>query len=113
LRRPLESFFDTEGTLDAQLITLMIWKYRNNQDFVHDFTDALVKFSDEQTVFEEIEFYLPQLAHMIIHLEVDWPNKALERFALVACQHSLHVALQVSSQCRQQNRMTYRHVCGS
>jgi hypothetical protein len=38
-------------------------------------------------VFEGIEFYLPQLAHMIIHLEVDWPTAALEQFVLIVCQH--------------------------
>lgn len=73
----------------------MIWKHRDNRDFVQAFTEALTRFADEQTVFDEIEFYLPQLAHMIIHLEIDWPIQALERFALVVCQSSLHVALQV------------------
>lgn len=38
-------------------------------------------------MFEGIEFYLPQLAHMIIHLEVDWPTAALEQFVLIVCQH--------------------------
>lgn len=75
---------------------MLIWKHRDNPDFVQGFTDALTKFSDEQTVFDEIEFYLPQLAHMIVHLEVDWPNQALEKFALVVCQSSLHVALQLN-----------------
>ena len=93
----MENYFNSEGSLDALRITLMIWKHRANPDFVMAFTEALAKFSDEQTVFDEIEFYLPQLAHMIIHLEVDWPIKALERFALVVCQSSLHIALQVSS----------------
>jgi phosphatidylinositol 4-kinase B len=46
-------------------------------------------------VFEGIEFYIPQVAHMIIHLEVDWPTAALEQFVLIVCQHSLHFALQL------------------
>ena len=45
------------------------------------------QYSDQKTVFEGIEFYLPQLAHMIIHLEVDWPTAALEQFVLIVCQH--------------------------
>lgn len=51
--------------------------------------------TDQKTVFEGIEFYIPQLAHMIIHLEVDWPTAALEQFVLIVCQHSLHFALQL------------------
>jgi phosphatidylinositol 4-kinase B len=47
----------------------------------------LKQYSDQKTVFEGIEFYLPQLAHMIIHLEVDWPTAALEQFVLIVCQH--------------------------
>lgn len=37
---------------------------------------------------------MPQLAHMIIHLEAEWDDAILERFALVIAQQSLHFALQ-------------------
>ena len=47
-------------------------------------------------MFDGIEFYLPQLAHMIIHLEVEWDDAILERFALVIAQQSLHFALQLN-----------------
>jgi phosphatidylinositol 4-kinase len=47
-------------------------------------------------VFDGIEFYLPQLAHMIIHLEVEWDDAILERFALVIAQQSIHFALQLN-----------------
>ena len=33
---------------------------------------------------------------MIIHLEVDWDDAILERFALVIAQQSLHFALQLN-----------------
>ena len=39
---------------------------------------------------------MPQLAHMIIHLEVDWDDAVLERFALVIAQQSMHFALQLN-----------------
>lgn len=45
--------------------------------------------SNERRVFNGIEFYLPQLAHMIIHLDVHLPSSALEQFALVVCQQRL------------------------
>jgi phosphatidylinositol 4-kinase A len=47
-------------------------------------------------VFDGIEFYLPQLAHMIIHLEAEWDDAVLERFSLVIAQQSLHFALQLN-----------------
>jgi hypothetical protein len=53
------------------------------------------KFVGEKRVFNEIEFYLPQLAHLIIHLEVDWKEQSLERFVVVLSQSSVHTALQL------------------
>ena len=47
-------------------------------------------------VLDGIEFYLPQLAHMIIHLEVEWDDDILERFALIIAQQSIHFALQLN-----------------
>lgn len=56
------------------------------------------KFMDEKRVFNEVEFYLPQWAHLIIHL--DTPNNigsvALERLAVVISQVSIHTALQLN-----------------
>lgn len=47
-------------------------------------------------MFDGIEFYLPQLAHMIIHLEAEWDDAVLERFSLVIAQQSLHFSLQLN-----------------
>ena len=54
------------------------------------------QFTEEPRVFKDIEFYLPQLAHLIIHLDVDSKTQSLERFAMVLCQNSVHTALQLS-----------------
>jgi phosphatidylinositol 4-kinase len=54
------------------------------------------QFAGSRDVFAGIEFYLPQLAHMIVHLEVEWDDAILERFALVIAQQSLHFALQLN-----------------
>lgn len=54
------------------------------------------QYSGVRHVLDGIEFYLPQLAHMIIHLEVEWDDAILERFALVIAQHSIHFALQLN-----------------
>ena len=54
------------------------------------------QFSGSRQTFDGIEFYLPQIAHMIIHLEADWDEAILERFALVIAQQSQHFALQLT-----------------
>jgi phosphatidylinositol 4-kinase B len=54
------------------------------------------KFIEEKRVFNDVEFYLPQLAHMVIHLDVDWNKKSLERFAVLVSEASVHTALQLS-----------------
>lgn len=55
-----------------------------------------LQFAGSRHVFDGIEFYLPQLAHMIIHLEAEWDDNILERFSLVIAQQSLHFALQLN-----------------
>ena len=50
---------------------------------------------EEKRVFNEIEYYLPQLAHLIIHLDVDWTAQSLERLCVVISQTSIHTALQL------------------
>lgn len=82
-------------TLDAKSVTFQIWKHRNDADFISTFIEILTKFMDEKRVFDDIEFYLPQLAHMVIHLDVDWENKDLEKFAVLISQASIYVASQL------------------
>ncbi|GMI23871.1 hypothetical protein TeGR_g935, partial [Tetraparma gracilis] len=84
----------SSSTIDMEKVTLLIWEQRNSPDMVSFISNFLANYSGEKLVFDGIEFYLPQLAHMIIHLEVDWPSSTLEQFALVISQHSLHFALQ-------------------
>jgi phosphatidylinositol 4-kinase len=53
------------------------------------------KFVDEKRVFTDIEFFLPQIAHLIIHLEPNSRNETLELLAMVIAQTSVHAALQL------------------
>ncbi len=48
-----------------------------------------------QFSYEEIEFFLPQLCHLII--SVDNESMALEEFILDLCEESVNAALLVSS----------------
>lgn len=47
-------------------------------------------------MFRSIEFYLPQLAHLIIHMDLSPRNQPLEMLAMVISQHSMHAALQLN-----------------
>lgn len=43
-----------------------------------------------------VEFYLPQLAHMLVHLGLNWDDQIIERFILVIAQQSFHSAINLS-----------------
>ena len=64
--------------------------------FLLNLSLPISQYAGSRDVFDGIEFYLPQLAHMIIHLEVEWDDAILERFALVIAQQSVHFALQLN-----------------
>ena len=77
-------------------VVMIIWQFRDDPQVVKFMTRFVSKFAGSRHVFDGIEFYLPQLAHMIIHLEAEWDDAILERFALVVAQQSLHFALQLN-----------------
>ena len=83
------------GSLDAGTTALLIWKCRRDPRLVAAAAAWLEKHSDARRAFDGVEFYLPQLAHMLVHLDVDWPAGTLERFALIVAQQSPHFALQL------------------
>ncbi|KAG6948502.1 hypothetical protein JG687_00015434 [Phytophthora cactorum] len=45
-------------------------------------------------MLDQVEFYLPQLAHMVVHLERELPMEDMEQFVLLLSQSSVHFALQ-------------------
>mmetsp|Transcript_3576 Transcript_3576/g.8610 ORF Transcript_3576/g.8610 Transcript_3576/m.8610 type:complete len:1175 (-) Transcript_3576:71-3595(-) len=77
-------------------VMMIIWQFRDDKDVIKFMTRFVAKFAGYRDVFEGIEFYLPQLAHMIIHLETEWDDAILERFSLVIAQQSIHFALQLN-----------------
>ena len=77
-------------------LTMLIWSFREDHELIDFVANFLAKYSSDNYIFDGIEFYLPQLAHMMIHLrDVEWPDVTLERFALIVAQKSLHFALQM------------------
>mmetsp|Transcript_31419 Transcript_31419/g.51860 ORF Transcript_31419/g.51860 Transcript_31419/m.51860 type:complete len:914 (+) Transcript_31419:228-2969(+) len=87
---------DNEGKVQMEKVVMLIWQFRDDPNVVQFMAQFVTKFAGSRDVFAGIEFYLPQLAHMIIHLDVDWDDAILERFALVIAQQSLHFALQLN-----------------
>jgi len=85
---------DNDGKVPMEKVMLLIWKFRDDPGVVQFMAQFVTKYSGRRDVFDGIEFYLPQLAHMIIHLEAKWDDAILERFALIIAQHSIHFALQ-------------------
>eukprot|EP00985_Skeletonema_marinoi_P033679 scaffold41886_cov372-Skeletonema_marinoi.AAC.1 len=77
-------------------VTMLIWQFRDDPAVVQFMAQFVARFSGSRSTYDGIEFYLPQIAHMIIHLEADWDEAILERFALVIAQQSQHFALQLT-----------------
>lgn len=67
-----------------------IRRYSNNVGIHYILCQKLRQFS-----YEEIEFFLPQLCHLII--SVDNESMALEEFILDLCEESVNAALLVGS----------------
>lgn len=82
--------------IDILKICLAIWE--SSERNVAMYSDLLSEHLNDRRVFEEIEFYLPQLAHMVIHLGDESLELArgLERLTLSICQQSMHTALQLT-----------------
>mmetsp|Transcript_14836 Transcript_14836/g.16466 ORF Transcript_14836/g.16466 Transcript_14836/m.16466 type:complete len:903 (-) Transcript_14836:95-2803(-) len=87
---------DNHGKVQMEKIVMLIWIFRDDPSVVKFMAHFVAKFAGSRDVFAGIEFYLPQVAHMLIHLDVDWDEAILEQFALVVAQQSLHFALQLN-----------------
>lgn len=94
--RLLEDVFGKENKEKVQMekVMMLIWQFRDDPSVVNFMARFVERFSGSRDTFDGIEFYLPQLAHMVIHLEADWDDAVLERFALIVSQQSPHFALQ-------------------
>jgi len=82
--------------VSMEKVMMIIWQFRDDKEIIKFMTRFVCKFAGSRDVFDGIEFYLPQLAHMMIHLETEWDDAILERFALVIAQQSIHFALQLN-----------------
>jgi len=83
-------------TIDVERIIMRLWENRNNNEGIKLISEALSYFIDEKSVFGDIEFYLPQVAHLIIHLDQNSVDFPLQKLAVLISKTSIHAALQLS-----------------
>jgi phosphatidylinositol 4-kinase len=82
-------------TIDTQKVLLKMWEYKKNTEIISELANILSKFVDEKRVFADIEFFLPQIAHLTIHLDHAAKIESLEYLLILIAQTSMHAALQL------------------
>jgi hypothetical protein len=70
------------------------WQNKELEDNTEQLCNLLSRYLVEKEVFDEIEFYIPQIAHMLIHFGEK--NRNLMKLMVMICQVSLHSALLLS-----------------
>ncbi|KAG1713245.1 hypothetical protein DVH05_000965 [Phytophthora capsici] len=83
-----------DGSVDVRLLMISMWKHRANAPFTAELCQRLCSMPITQSMLDQVEFYLPQLAHMVVHLENELPMEDMEQFVLLLSQSSVHFALQ-------------------
>ncbi|KAG2997400.1 hypothetical protein PC121_g20589 [Phytophthora cactorum] len=83
-----------DGSVDVRLLMISMWKHRANASFTSELCQRLCSMPITQPMLDQVEFYLPQLAHMVVHLERELPMEDMEQFVLLLSQSSVHFALQ-------------------
>lgn len=77
-----------------RILMIALWKNRKNAKFTTELCARLPYLTISKPTLDQVEFYLPQLAHMVVHLEKELPMEAMEQFVLLLSQSSVHFALQ-------------------
>jgi hypothetical protein len=83
-----------DGSVDVRMLMISMWKHRANAPFTAELCQRLCSMPITQPMLDQVEFYLPQLAHMVVHLERELPMEDMEQFVLLLSQSSVHFALQ-------------------
>jgi len=79
---------------DVKTLVNELWAHRADQFMVQDLSEKLVTMGlvGDKTEVRDLEYYLPQLCHMVIHGE----GQTLERFVFAVSQANMHIALMLS-----------------
>jgi hypothetical protein len=71
-----------------------IWKYQEKPAVLSHFLELSKMFLDEKKFYMQLEFYFPQLMHMIIHFSNEITVELLESFILAICRVSCQAAFE-------------------
>lgn len=82
-----------KGKIDGFRAIQKLWINRKNTTEVNEICILLVNNINNKSLFTSLEFYMPQIAHMALHLS-DTRCESLELLILVMCELSMHCALQ-------------------
>jgi hypothetical protein len=85
---------DHHGAVDLRRVVTAVWTRRAEKAFTAELCARLPRLELARRTLDQAEFYLPQLAHMVIHLDKELPVEPLEQFVLQLTTSSLHLALQ-------------------
>jgi len=86
------------STVDVLKVLVAMWSNRKNEALVQGLAETLASFVVEKKTLYELEFYMPQLAPLILHLEARASSsQAMEYLAISLAQASIHCALQLSA----------------
>lgn len=83
---------------DVLKVVNLLWGNKEDAALVDELGGRLVSLTLKPTArqTDDVEYYLPQLCHMVIHMKVAWESQALERFIFAISQTNTHIALQLS-----------------
>jgi len=82
------------NNLDVAAAINAFWQNKESQENTEQLCHLLSRYLVEKDTFDEIEFFIPQMAHMIIHFGSS--NRKLWKFMVMVCQVSVHSALLLS-----------------
>ena len=84
------------GLVNTRAIISLLWKLRKSPTLAEPFLSLLGKEVHCKSVFESIEYYLPQLVHLAVHCESSIKDRScFESFLLVVSQQSIHSGLRI------------------
>lgn len=97
-RRSAGSLTGTRTQRGAALyLLLQIWRQRDDPASLLATCDTLAALLGDDECVDELEAFLPQLAHLATHLPANWLlTSVLERFILHVCESNVHWALQLT-----------------
>ncbi|GBG28567.1 Phosphatidylinositol 4-kinase [Hondaea fermentalgiana] len=80
--------------LDMRAVTLLMWKARERPELVSSVIEVLQERHSSKKLLDGVEFYLPQLVHMLVHAD-SLSEDMLQEFMLMVCQVSMHFSFLV------------------